>query len=300
MIEKCHNKVLQHSNNNIVKSLIGNKNNNKRLKIMQINKGNSDFINSMEGIQNIISEHSPHIICMSEANIKLKKQTNVDYFKGYTIITNLQYNRIGISRNCIIIRDEIKYSRRLDLENDTTCEIWLQIDTGSNKHILLCGHYRQWTLLKQMGVKRSNTIKNQELRYEQTIKNWDKALKENRDTIFVTDDNIDSNIESSINKQYKLNNISNMLSNHMTKHNLTQHNFANTRHTPNQVPSCIDHIYSNVPSKISDTTTHTNITSDHSIITTIYNNNKQIYTPKFIKIRNTKLLTKGSLSLLFD
>ena len=69
----------------------------------------------------------------------------------------------------------------------------------------------------------------------------------------------------------------------MNRNNIVQHNYENTRFARNQSDSCLDHIYSNVPQKISDMTTHRNNFSDHSYITAYYNSKEQIYQPKFIK-----------------
>ena len=87
----------------------------------------------------------------------------------------------------------------------------------------------------------------------------------------VTDDNIDSNVDSLLNKQFQLRNITNMLADHMNTNNIAQMNFKNTRYVSHQIPSCIDHIYSNVPNKVTDVEIHINTSSDHSIITTYYN-----------------------------
>ena len=56
----------------------------------------------------------------------------------------------------------------------------------------------------------------------------------------------------------------------------------------------------NTPNKIIDTTTTPNTNSDHSYITTTYLTNEPMYTPKFIEIRDKKLLTHNNLKLCID
>ena len=51
-------------------------------------------------------------------------------------------------------------------------------------------------------------------------------MNENRDTIFVTDDNLDSNINSELNKQYKTQTLTHILHEHMTKNNIVLHNIV--------------------------------------------------------------------------
>ena len=270
-----------------MKILNGNRLDCNKIKIMQYNKGNSSFINHVQHIQNIMDLHEPHIICVSEANIKRKDSNNIlNHFPGYNLETNLQYEKIGISRNCIIVKEGIKYSRRRDLEDNINCDIWLQISNGGKKNSLICGSYRQWSLLKEMGVKDSGSIKNQDIRYQKSIENWQKALDENRETLFLADDNIDSNINSDINKKYKTFSMQQLLQEHLTKNNLIQHNHENTRYVRHQKDSCIDHLYSNVANKITDVRTHRNAFSDHAFITAVYHSKEQIYNPKFLKTRD--------------
>ena len=292
---------LQRNNNKGMKTINGNRANDNKIKIMQYNKGSSNFSNHIHHLQNIINLHDPHIICISEANIKAKDNVNMfDQLLGYNIETNMQYDAIGVSRNCIMVKNGIKYKRRQQFEDKLNSDIWIEISNGGRKNFLLCGSYRQWSLLKEMGIKNSGTIQQQEDRYKKSIENWQKALDENRDTIFLTDDNIDSNINSDLNKKYRTQNLQSILYDHMIKNNLLQHNHENTRFVRHHKESCIDHIYSNVPNKISDVKTHRNSFSDHSFISAVYHSQEQCYNPKFIKTRNFRNLNKTSLHLTLD
>ena len=95
-------------------------------------------------------------MCISEANVKSKYFCgSPNDFPGYNLELNAQYNLIGTSRNCILIRDTIKYNRRTDLEDTLNCDIWLQVALGNKKESLICGSYRQWSLFKEMGVTNS-------------------------------------------------------------------------------------------------------------------------------------------------
>ena len=52
------------------------------------------------------------------------------------------------SRNVIMIKDDIIYKRRDDLEDETTSTIWIELKLPKNKPILLASIYRQWSLPK--------------------------------------------------------------------------------------------------------------------------------------------------------
>ena len=104
-------------------------------------------------------------MCVSEANFKRKDREHYfNDFLGYKIETNLQYEKIGVSRNCILIREGLKYKRRMDLEDETNCDIWIELSSRGSKNTLICGSYRQWSMLKEMRVEDSGNIKNKSLR----------------------------------------------------------------------------------------------------------------------------------------
>ena len=67
------------------------------------------------------------------------------------------------------------------------------------------GGYRQWTLPHDMDND-NQSLKNikQCQRFKITLDNWEKALSEGKDTIVVTDDNIDTHIDVTHNKLYKI------------------------------------------------------------------------------------------------
>ena len=132
--EHDHHRYLQRINNKLIKSINGNRNKFNKIKIMQYNKGNSNFSNHTHFFQNILEAHQPHIMCVSEANFKRKDREHYfNDFLGYKIETNLQYEKIGVSRNCILIREGLKYKRRMDLEDETNCDIWIEISGGVAK-----------------------------------------------------------------------------------------------------------------------------------------------------------------------
>ena len=67
---------------------------------------------------------------------------------------------LDISRNVILINDKIPYKRHLDLENQLIETIWIEIMLPTNKNLLIMGGYRQWRLLKEVGIDGSNRFSN--------------------------------------------------------------------------------------------------------------------------------------------
>ena len=84
---------------------------------------------------------------------------------------------------------------------------------------------------------------------------------------------------NTFNNNYKINNIKEMTTEFLSNNNYTTHNDDYTYHIKQTPISCIDHIYSNCPQKITNVTTHNTGQSDHSILTARYHTKAPI-TPR--------------------
>ena len=297
-LKKMSNKNQHSKNGNVQKS---RNSNCKKLKLLHINKGNSNFKNKITDIQIIINKYNPDIFTIAEANLDKNYTDYVAQFSDYNIELNKMFKIIGISRNAILIKKQIAYKRREDLEDDETCTIWIEILIKRFKKVLLMGGYRQWTLPNSIDPQNKvNKGPKQVCRLQKKIAKWQLALEENKDVIVLIDDNIDSDINSSHNKQYKIKNLYDLWQQHMTDYNIYQHNNQYTRFHRAQQPSTIDHIFSNCPPRLSYTSTIRTHISDHAMLMTNYISSDIIYKPKFIKIRKNKLLSKRHIKNQFD
>ena len=309
------------SNNKKAKSYNGNiKYNTKMIKYMQFNKSNSHFQNFKTKLEQILLKDSPDILALSEANIYTSKHLNyLNKIEGYTIETNEMSKYIGFSRNAILIKNDINYKRRHDLEHPIISTIWIQIKTSNKKCITFMGGYRQWKLPKaliniindpnhqiiinnvkldklQNAQQYKELVNSQLKRYNLILQQWNKALMERNHTIVLMDDNIDTSLNANHNKKNSITNLYDQLLNHINNNDITQHNNNYTRYVSHQPPSTIDHIYSNCPNNIKNICTNRNIFSDHCTITGQYHSKETLYQPKFFFKRNVKLLTKCELT----
>ena len=75
-----------------------------------------------------------------------------------------------------MIKDDIIYKRRNNLEDETTSTIWIEMKLPKNKPILLASIYRQWSLPKSLNIKNSNNVQSQTERWETVLNKWEKAL----------------------------------------------------------------------------------------------------------------------------
>ena len=90
-----------------------------------------------------------------------------------------------------MIKEDIVYTQRTDLEDQNTSTVWIEIKLPKNKPILLGSIYRQWSLPQILNIKNSNNIQNQTERWEKVLGKWENAIKEKKEVIILTDDNMD-------------------------------------------------------------------------------------------------------------
>ena len=149
------NKICHIYNGNVVKKY------EHCLKLLQWNKGNSHFETKISDIQNVITNHKPDILALSEANVKSNYKIYNNQFPEYIFETNLMFNIAKISRNVLLIKKGLWYNRRHDLEQIETCTIWIEVKFSAKKSVLIMGGYRQWTALKTMDIdNKSNSQSN--------------------------------------------------------------------------------------------------------------------------------------------
>ena len=290
--QKVHNKNMHCKNGNIDQT----KKKVQKLKLLHVNKGLANFRKKVTEMRILTDKFSPDIFCIAEANVSRDYKDYMSEFSDYHLELSIMFNNIGISRNIILIRKGINYKRRLDLENENLCNIWIEISLGTSRSLLIMGGYRQWSLLKSLDVNnKKDKVTKQLIRYKLTLELWKKALSEKKDVVVLTDDNIDSAVNASHNKIYNIKNIEKIHNEHLEENNLVTHNNKFTWFQSHCKPSVIDHIYSNCPTKITPVETINNIYSDHSILLTRYLTKENIYVPKFINVRNFRLLTRNMI-----
>ena len=100
------------------------KNGNHYLSLVHWNKGKTLFHNKTTDIDQILSQHKPHIFSLCEANIeRIINDTNNDTYLDY----NIEHTKMSVNtnklHNAILIKNDIIYNRRYDLEDEVTSTI---------------------------------------------------------------------------------------------------------------------------------------------------------------------------------
>lgn len=104
--------------------------------------------NKMAELKHIAKEHSPHILGVSECELrKLNGQFNEQKLKvpGYNLLFPKSWDLFGFARRVVYVKNSLEYQQIHDLEDDLVQSIWLRGGYKAGKKIYFCHFYREHT-----------------------------------------------------------------------------------------------------------------------------------------------------------
>ena len=170
--------LLQYSkDNNFYARYTNGNRTNRGMKLSHWNAGNAFLENKVINIENVIADHHPHLIGISEAN--LHKTHCIDNCKipNYDIFTSktLGNKKLQVSRVVVYKHTSLVAKVREDLMCDSFSSIWLEVGLPGKNRILVCNLYRDWQYLGQ-GDNSSLEIPEQLARWITFLDQWERAL----------------------------------------------------------------------------------------------------------------------------
>ena len=242
------------------------------IKIMHWNKGPSFLQNKHDEIATIIGGHKPHVLGLSEANLKRDHDLTLVQHEDYNLHTcpSIDNPQLNISRVVVYTHKSVVVKRRHDLEDSTVSAIWLEAGLPRQKKILICHAYREWRYLGQ-GDDSSSTVTAQLSRWCTLLNMWEQALLEGKEVILMMDANLDfckwtrTDLPASDSTR-RLKPLIELLFTKIFPHGVSQLVTVPTRSWPGQPDAGLDHLYSNKPQKLSDVYAEFSGGSDHKLI----------------------------------
>ena len=141
-------------------------------------------------VKNIIQEKSPHIIGLSETELK-RSRTDLNQLKipGYDILFPKSWQVEGIARVIVYVKKTFKYEQILDLENDHVQSIWIRGNFKNCRNIYFCHAYREHMSHLPLESQRN--------RLEDFLCQWDTALEyDNPNDVNEVHVSLDMNLDS--------------------------------------------------------------------------------------------------------
>ena len=104
---------------------------------MLLNKGNSNLNNKIDQINHLISIHNPDFFSLNELNLEKYDSISPNQFPGYKLECDNLAQTDTCARSGVLIKEEIEYKRRKDLECEGLSTVWIQIKTREKKTIFV-------------------------------------------------------------------------------------------------------------------------------------------------------------------
>ena len=265
---------------------------NKVIKILQLNKGDSDLSNRTDQINTIIDHHKPQLFIINELNTESNDLITRNQFPNFKLeVDNLEITDHR-SRTGILIHRDIQYKRRRDLETPGTSTIWIQLNQPGRKSLLIQGIYRQF---QRLGKPNTESIRAQTIRWELILQKWEKAISENKEIITLGDINLNTlrwDVSPHLKSSYEHTQAplvqlfrEQILNNGFKIINKTPTKYKNT---VDSKPACSDLILTNRTDKIVSFQTGLHSFSDHTLQSVTRSTKGIVNNPKYIRTRSFK------------
>ena len=233
---------------------------------MHWNMGSRQFRRKTDEIRQILSEKSPDLFLISEANLQIETTIEERNIEGYSLITPKTMITYGVARLVALVKDGVQLKVRSDWMEDDTASIWFEINRPGKRKLVVGAIYREHTLPRQPFPNVSDSIPNQIARWNKFLAQW-KMIGSRFDTFVVGDTNLDT-----CRWENPTSNCRQMVEN--TKDEIVTEGFHQliqgiTRSWRGQTDSCLDQVWTNVLALSISTSNFSRGSSDHNVIQVI-------------------------------
>ena len=135
--------------NKLVKAVNGNRD-SKGIKLAHWNPGSAHLHNKMTELELAVADHQPHLLGISEANLKQCHDLADVQLDDYELFVSktIDNDNLKVSRVVCYKHQSLVGSVRQDLMSDSFSSIWMEIGFPRQKKFLVCQLYREWQYLR--------------------------------------------------------------------------------------------------------------------------------------------------------
>ena len=248
--------------NKLVRAKTGNRQ-NRGIKLARWNAGSTHLTNKMHEIEQVVSENRPHLLGISEATFRRGHEIEEVQLEEYDLILSKTFDndQLQISRVVCYKHQSLVGKVREDLMSDQFSSVWVEIGLPGKSKILVCQLYREWRYMVQ--CEHSKSIGEQMRHWVFFLDQWEMALATGKEVIVLGDCNLDF---LKFNNAGVLQPLVDTMLQRIYPLGVIQCVQGPTHRWPGQTPSVIDHIYTNVPEKLSQVQVKVCGSSDHRLI----------------------------------
>ena len=246
------------------------RNGNTRKGILNLHLNIRSVKNKVLEVKNIVKSHNPHLLGLSECELKKKNNRfdeNLLKIPGYVTLFPKSWSTKGHARTLVYVKKTLEFEQVHDLEQEEVQSIWVKGGFKNGKKIYFCHGYREHTSSAGISSHENLLI---------FLKQWEAAINHNNppdsNEVHISGDmNLDSLEGRWLDNDYSLIALSRLVKSCCDANNLHQIVKGITRVQYNSVTetsqvSCIDHVYTNAKHRCSEVEVIAFGSSDHDMI----------------------------------
>ena len=264
------------------------------------NAGNAYLENKINEIEAVIESVKPHLLVVSEANLRHSTDQESVKIQGYDMLEAKTISNTEIRSIIRVVsykHESVTGKLRPDLMNNTVDSVWIELGFKYQKKLLLGGLYRVWQHMGQGPNKESLSAAAQLGRWQSFLSQWETALQEDKETVVLGDLNIDwlcCNSESSPSdprqaaKWRAARPLMDELDRRITPHGVVQMVRGITRNARGHSDSALDLVFTTTPEKMSEARALVRAYSDHRLVLCTRFTKNIVTSPRYVKKRSYK------------
>jgi hypothetical protein len=262
--------------NKLVHAINGNKApaRGKPLTSLYWNKGSSHLHRKMDDISTLVAEHRPHIFGLGEANVKPDHDLTDLKMQDYNLhlASSITNPALGVARVAVYTHKSITVKRRPDLEDEGLQLVSLEAGLPRQRKSIYMIGYRQWQLPNQPDGA-SGSVPAQKERWDRLLGRWEAALEEGKEVVTVMDANLDAmtwrnepNTLPRTSTSVTHSTLIDGLFDRILPQGVEMMTPLQPTWARQDKKSCLDHVYTTAPSKLSPVSVIWTGMSDHALI----------------------------------
>ena len=248
-----------------MRSINGNRD-SKGVRLAHWNAGSAHLKNKLHDIEQVVSEHHPHLLGISESNHKKIHDIEDVQIQDYELILSktIDNDQLEVSRIVCYKHQSLVCKVREDLMSDQFSSIWMEVGLPRKNKFLVCQLYREWRYLGQEDRGEfSNSTQEQFRRWVIFLDQWEQALASGKEVIVLGDCNLDF---LKFGNSGVLQPLVDAMFERIYPHGVVQCVQEPTHSWPGQTPGGLDHIYTSKPEKLSPAEVKFVGSSDHRLV----------------------------------
>ena len=259
----CIEYISRKKRNNRQRAKNGNR--MSQLKVAHWNIGAKLWQNKLLDIMALISDISPDILVISEANMWQGLPDHEKNIAGYTMVLPPTMSTLGHARLVMLIRDNIEVHRLDQFMEDDLAAVWVRVGRKGAKPLHIGGLYNEHRLLGQDrdGITNQDLQREQEERWTRMVSNWTRAGHGARCTA-IGDYNLDYGTWDEPDQRHRI--MVELTQNEVETKGHTQLINTITRTWRGQKDSVIDHVWTNAQDRVINHGNMVRAASDHNMI----------------------------------